>query len=151
MVGEVPFHHPFSIAPLRFTITCPKVSFPTETATFWKAAATCPQKNLVWSTFGRGRPPYMITANECFVACVDPLLVYHRLRFDPLRTVYARIMQFVAHKQHPFLSKTRCWFRQLLVICRCLDKGGRGCWAVDGVPCQDALPEWPAVVADARG
>ena len=62
---------------MAFTITCPNITFHevttcihksnarTETPTFWKVAAT-------W-------PP----TNECFVAYVNPLLVYHHLRFKP--------------------------------------------------------------------
>ena len=44
------------------------------------------------------------------------------------------IMQVAARKQHPCPSNTRRWFRQFLVIYRCLDKGGGGDMCPNGVP-----------------
>ena len=82
----------------------------------------------------------MIAAHECYVAYVNPLLVSHHLCFKPpedgLPVYHAspgawrpKSMQIpvnyrLARKQRPCLSSTRLFFRQVVVIYRCLDKGG---------------------------
>ena len=45
---------------------------------------------------------------------------------NPLRTFYMCITQVAARRQHPCPSYTGGWFRQFLVIYRCLGKGGGG-------------------------
>ena len=69
-----------------------------------------------------------------FIFCVKAALLAKRgscsvfclLVFRKAPHVYVCIAHVAAQKQRPCLSNTGCWFRQFLVIYRCLDKGGRG-------------------------
>ena len=60
--------------------------------------------------------------------------VFCLLVFRIVHHVYTCITQVAVRKQHPCPSNARRWFRQFLVIYRCLDKGGGG-----GVSCKRSL------------
>ena len=116
MVGGDPFRHPFPITPLHFTITCPNSTFPKVT--------TCLHKSNPCTktpAFSDPESDCQSTLSLCTTISTS----------NPLRTVYTCITQVTARKQHPCPSNNRRWFRQFLVIYRCLDKAGGG-----GVPQQ---------------
>ena len=66
----------------------------------------------------------MITVHEFSVALCTLCLCTSVSASNPLRIVCTFTLHSAAHMQRLCLSSTRCWFRQLLVIYRCLDKGG---------------------------
>ena len=65
--------------------------------------------------------------------------VFFLLVFRMAHCVYTCITQVAAHMQRPCPSNTRRWFRQFLVIYRCLDKGGG---VVTWVVCWDKGEGW---------